>query len=97
MNLTAEASDWSKQRSLANTMRSLRRCMRHLEKYPPARDDMLTALSRALVQTYRHGTDKKARYRPKSPHKKPLGDPQVRKMNGKERKRLAEFHQNHAA
>ena len=78
-------------------MRGLRDCMRNLEKYPPPSDDLLTSLSQALVQTYQCGTDKKARYRPKSLHKKPLGDPQVRKMNPKERKILAEFQQNHAA
>ena len=86
-----------KKRSLANTMRCLRRCMRRLDKYCSASDNMLHSLSQALVQTYQAGTDKKARYRPKNPHKKPLGDPEIRKLNMEERKKLAEFHQNQAA
>ena len=86
-----------KDRSLANTMRSLRRCMRNLDSFPRPSDHLLTALSRALVQTYHHRTDRRSRYRPKSAHKKPLGDPEVRKMNAAERMQLAKFSQNQAA
>ena len=86
-----------KDRSLANTMRALRTCMRNLNKFPKPRNGLLDQLSRALVQTYNHGTDKKARYRPKNPDKKPLGNPTVRKINSEERERLRKLNQNLAA
>ena len=67
-------------RSLANTMRALRKCMRQLHKYSRRDDGLLHALSQALVQRYDNHTDKRARYRPKNPDKKPLCDPTVIKM-----------------
>jgi hypothetical protein len=78
----------TKDRSLANTMRALRKCMRSLNKYTDSRNDLLYHLSRALVQKYTNHTDKKARYRPSNPDKKPLGQPTVRKLTHKERERL---------
>lgn len=86
-----------KQRSLANTMRSLRACMRHLNKRPKPGENLLNALSQALVQKYDQGADKKARYRPKNADKKPLGDPEVRKMTAEERGKLREYTQSQAA
>ena len=86
-----------KERSLANTMRALRTCMRNLHKFPQPGDGLLYQLSRALVQTYNHGTDKRARYRPKNPDKKPLGNPTVRKLNAEERERLRELNKTQAA
>ena len=77
-----------KHRSLANTMRALRKCMRNLNKYCDPKDGLLYQLSQAMVQQYDNRTDKRARYRPKNPDKKPLGDPTVRKMNAEERKKL---------
>jgi hypothetical protein len=56
-----------KDRSLANTMRALRKCMRQLHKYPEPDDDLLRWLSRAVVQRYNNRTNKQARYRPKNP------------------------------
>lgn len=85
------------KRSLANTMRALRTCMRNLHKFPQPGDGLLYQLSRALVQTYNHGTDKRARYRPKNPDKKPLGNPKVRKLNAEERERLRELNKAQAA
>lgn len=86
-----------KARSLANTMRALRTCMRNLNKFPKPADDLLDRLSRALVQAYNNGTDKKARYRPKNPDKKPLGDPTVRKLNNEQRLILTRINQKLAA
>ena len=86
-----------KERSLANTMRALRTGMRNLHKFPQPGDGLLFQLSRALVQTYNHGTDKRARYRPKNPDKKPLGNPTVRKLNAEERERLRELNKTQAA
>jgi hypothetical protein len=84
-------------RSLANTMRALRKCMRQLHKFPARDENLLQALSAALVQRYHNGTDKRARYRPKNPDKKPLGDPTIRKLNAAQRERLKQHDQNTAA
>lgn len=84
-------------RSLANTMRALRKCMRNLNKRPQPADGLLHQLSQALVQRYNNHTDKRARYRPKNPDKKPLGDPEVRKMTTEEREKLKEIEQKQAA
>jgi hypothetical protein len=86
-----------RDRSLANTMRALRKCMRTLHKYCAPEIGLLYQLSQATVQRYRNRTDKKARYRPKNPDKKPLGDPTVRKMTADERKKLREYQQSLAA
>jgi hypothetical protein len=79
-----------RDRSLANTMRSLRKCMRNLHQSSSTDRDLLHDLSRALVQRYRNRTDKRARYRPKNPDKKPLGEPHVHKLSALERKKLAQ-------
>ena len=80
----------TKERSLANTMRALRKCMRNLHKYTEPGQDLLYELAQALVQAYHHHTDQKARYRPPNPDKKPLGEPTIRKLSRKERERLKE-------
>jgi hypothetical protein len=49
------------------------------------------------VQKYNNRTDKKARYRPKNPDKKPLGDPTIRKLNREEREKLRKVNQQLAA
>lgn len=84
-------------RSLANTMRALRKCIRNLHKYSTPEDGLMHHLSRALVQRYHNRTDKRARYRPKNPDKKPLGEPTVRKMNALERTKLAQHNDSTAA
>jgi len=81
----------TKERSLANTMRALRKCMRNMNKYTDPSNDLSFQLSTALVQEYNNHTDKKARYRPKNPDKKPLGEPTVRKLNRIERQKLREI------
>jgi len=78
----------TKDRSLANSVRALRTCMRNLNKYADSSNDLLSQLSKAMVQKYNNHTDKKARYRPKNPDKKPLGEPNVRKINRQEREKL---------
>jgi hypothetical protein len=86
-----------KDRSLANTIRALRHCMRNLNKYSQPNDGLLNQLSQAIVQKYNNHTDKRARYRPKNPDKKPLGDPDVRKMSLDECRKLREITQKVAA
>jgi hypothetical protein len=80
----------AQHRSLANTMRALRKCMRNLQKYSAATEGIGDELSQALVQRYNNRTDKRARYRPKNPDKKELGEPTVRKLNALERKKLTQ-------
>ena len=75
-------------RSLANTMRALRRSMRNLTTYCDPAKNLLQELSQAKVQRYKNRTDKRARYRPANPDKKPLGEPTVRKLNAQERQTL---------
>lgn len=87
----------TKDRSLANAVRALRKCMRNLNKYADPSSDLLCQLSEALVQKYNHRTDKKARYRPKNPDKKPLGEPKVRKLNREEREKLRKLNEHIAA
>ncbi len=79
-----------KQRSLANTLRVLRRHMRNLDKTVPP-DSLMQALADATVQRYNNKTDKRARYRPKNPDKKPLGDPNVRKIEREEKQKMQKF------
>jgi hypothetical protein len=87
----------TKRRSLANTMRALRKCMRNLDKYADPTSDLLTQLSEALVQKYNNRTDKRARFRRKNPDKKPLGEPTVRKLTRDERERLRQVDEQVAA
>jgi hypothetical protein len=92
-----EADYDTKYRSLANTMRALRRCMRNLAKYADPSSDLLSELSGALVEQYNNRTDKKARYRPKNPDKKQIGEPTVRKLTREEREKLRKLNQKIAA
>ncbi len=78
----------TKHRSLANTLRTLRKCMRNLNKLADSGSDLHNQLSAALVQKYHNHTDKRARYRPKNPDKKPLGEPKIRKLKPSERQSL---------
>lgn len=80
-----------KELSLANVLRALRNCMRNLGSKYPSKKDLKTALVNAVVQRYHNTTDKRARYRPKNPDIKPLGDPVVRKLTADQRKKLREF------
>jgi hypothetical protein len=97
-----QCEQWASQytplaRSLANTMRALRRGMRNLDKLVDSSEDLFAQLTQATVQDYENGTDKKARYRPKNPDKKPLGEPNVRKMTREEREKLRQIQDNIAA
>jgi hypothetical protein len=84
-------------RSFANAMRALRKCMRNLNKCADPSNDLLSHLSRALVQKYNNRTNKKARYRPKNPDKKPIGEPQVTRLNREQREKLRKINEQIAA
>lgn len=76
------------KRSLANTMRAIRRCMRDRNELPEPGKDLHTLLAAAVTDSYERKGSKRARYRPANPDKKPLGKPQVRALTAQERKRL---------
>ena len=84
-------------RSLANTLRALRKCMRNLGKPAKPTDDLARELNIARVQRYQNHTDKRARYRPKNPDIKPLGDPVIRILTDQERKKLRNLRPKSAA
>lgn len=86
-----------RDRSLANTLRALRKAMRNLSKALRSDDNLRDDLARAKVQRYHNRTDKKARYRPANPDKKPLGEPKLRKLTASERKKLILHDQQIAA
>lgn len=78
-------------RSLAKALRAIRSSMTSPDDIPKQGKSLTDQLAKALVQRYKNRTDKKARYRPPNPHKKPLKDPSVRKPNADERNRLREL------
>jgi len=86
-----------KDRSLANTMRALRRCMRNLHRFHEPGEGILDWLGRALVQRYKNRTDKRARYHPENSDKKPLGDPTISKLSKEECERLRKIDQSMTA
>jgi hypothetical protein len=90
-NAKRPMNDVPKDRSLANTLRALRKCMRNLDKTVDLADGLIMQLTKATVQRYNNRTDKRARYRPKNPDIKPLGDPDVRVLTDAERKKLREL------
>jgi hypothetical protein len=76
------------RRSLAQTIRALRRCLRALDRIPAAGADLPTLLRRAITDNYQRKKCKGARYRPPNPDKKPLGVPQVRKITPQQKRLL---------
>jgi hypothetical protein len=80
-----------KKRSLANTMRALRGCLKNLHAMPEAGNDLASLLTEAVTDDYQRQSSKKARYRPQNPDKKPLGDPKIRRLDAREKKKLREF------
>lgn len=84
----AEIAYDPKHRSLANTMRAIRKCMRNLGDPCQGQQSLSEQLRLALVQKYNNSTDKRARYRPANKDKKPLGAPNVRQMTDEEREKL---------
>ena len=78
-------------RSLAKTLQALRKCMRNLDTVVSPKNDIIQELAEAVVQRYNNRTDKRARYRPKNPDIKPLGDPEVRTLTAHEREKLRSY------
>ena len=61
------------------------------DKQPEPGMGLVDQLTEAIVQRYNNKTDKKSRYQRPNPDKKPLKDPDIRKINALERKRLREL------
>lgn len=78
----------TKDRSLAKTLRALRRCMRNLDKPITPTSGVLYDLAQALVDRYQNTTDKRARFRPRNSDIKPLGNPKVEKITPEIRKQI---------
>lgn len=76
------------QRSLSETMRALRWCLRNLKEEAPAARGLAERLRDARIDACRRKSSKRARYRPANPGKKPLGDPKLRVMTPDEKRKL---------
>ena len=85
------------KRSLANTMRALRGCLKNLRETPEPGKDLASLLGKAVTDDYRRKSSKKARYRPPNPDKKPLGDPVIRRLDSEEKQLLKRFQRQNAA
>jgi hypothetical protein len=77
-----------KRRSLAQTIRALRSCLRDLKHIPAAGQDLRQRLRLAITDDYTRRSTKQARYRPPNPDKKPLGDPEIRTLTAQEQEIL---------
>jgi len=76
------------RRSLAQTMRAIRSCLTNLRDTPPSGLDLPTRLRLAVTDSYIRRSTKHARYRPRNPDKKPLGDPTITVLPRQDRKLL---------
>jgi hypothetical protein len=85
------------KRSLAQTIRALRQCLRNLNDTPEPGSNLPTLLAAAITDNYRRKAAKRARYRPPNPDKKPLGEPKLRKLTNQEKKKLQVLDENLAA
>lgn len=75
-------------RSLAETVRALRYCMRNPNIRPALERSLHNSLQAAVVQRYTPHAEKRSRYRPKNPDKKPLGDPTILPLTPQHRDNL---------
>jgi hypothetical protein len=86
-----------KKRSLANTMRAIYFCLDNLSEIPEPKKSLFERLACAVTDSYMRQASKAARYRPKNPDKKKLGEPKVRKIKTEERKKIEKIAQVIAA
>ena len=77
--------------SLAGTMRALREALRYPDDVSRKGQDLSSRLGAAVIDSYTRKAKKAARYRPKNPDKKALGDPKLRQINDEEREKLREI------
>lgn len=76
------------KRSLAQTIRTFRHCLTNLNDIPPPHENLNSKLRAAVTDSYHRTASKRARYRPPNPDKKPLGDPNIRRLAPDEKKKL---------
>ena len=74
--------------SLANTMRAIYQCLDNLNEVVQDQEGLKDKLRQALTDVYIRKAKKAARYRPKNPDKKKLGNPTIRKLNIDEIKKM---------
>ena len=79
------------KRSLAQAVRALRKCLRHLHEVPRPGQSLTEQLRAAVTDDYQRKSSKKSRYKRRNPDKKPLGDPELRPLNPEERLALQEL------
>ena len=85
------------RRSLAATMRALRTCLRDPGQAPAPGKNLASLLATALTDGYVRRRSKQARYRPPNPDKKPLGNPNLRRLDRKEQTQLRKLQLQNAA
>lgn len=84
----AMANYTPRHRSLAKTIKAIRYCLRNLNRWANAENNLLEHLAAAVVQNYKNSTDKRARYSHKNSDVKPLGDPKVQPIDDQIAERL---------
>jgi len=84
-------------RSLAETMRALRTCLRQSHLTPLPGKDLATMLRQAVTDDYVRRSSKRARYCPKNPDKKSLGYPRLHRITRSVQKELVAFEAAFAA
>jgi hypothetical protein len=95
--LNSDSAAKPSQRSLAKTMRALRRCLKHLTKIAKPGKELAAQLAAAVTDVYKRTSSQQARYRPPNPDKKPLGAPKVRKINKEEQRKYEKLEATTAA
>ena len=78
-------------------MRTLRSGLRNLYETSPPNEDLRSKLRAAVTDSYERTASKRARYRPPNPDKKPLGDPNIRRLEPEEKTKLKNFQTRMAA
>lgn len=79
------------KRSLAQTIRALRHSLSNLHEIPPPNEDLRTKLRAAVTDSYERTASKRARYHPPNPDKKPLGNPNIRRLAVDEKRKLKDI------
>ncbi len=86
-----------KRRSLAKTIRALRRCLYDLERIPAPGEDLLNRLRLAITDNYVRQSPKRARYHPRNKDKKRIGAPQIEKLTATHRQAIEALNTQTAA
>ena len=85
------------KRSLAETMRAIRRCLRKPHQVPAPHNNLRNRTAKRRHRQLSTEVKQAPRYVPPNPDKKPLGDPKIRKMTAVEKRNLSEIEERMAA